>query len=67
MNALATFFDMGGYGLYVWPAYALAAIVMVGMMAASLRALKAREASLRALEGERPAGADGAAGPESTG
>ena len=67
MGGLATFFDMGGYGLYVWPAYALAAIVMVGLMAASLRALKAREASLRALEGERQAGGDGTAGPESNG
>ena len=67
MNALATFFDMGGYGLYVWPAYALAAVVMVGLMATSLRVLKAREASLRALEGGRPAGGDGTAGPESNG
>ena len=60
MSALTGFFDMGGYGHFVWPAYALAAVVMIGLMAASLRSLKAREASLKALEGDDPAGGDAA-------
>jgi heme exporter protein D len=66
VNALAGFFDMGGYGIYVWPAYALAAIVMIGLMVASLRTLHVREASLQALEDDRPAGSDGT-GRESCG
>lgn len=60
MNALASFFNMGGYGAYVWPAYGTAAVVLVGLAAASLRTLRAREASLKVLEGERPARGDGA-------
>ena len=44
------FFDMGGYATYVWSAYAVAAIVLVGLVVASLRGLRAREAQLKALE-----------------
>ena len=29
MNALQTFFAMGGYAVYVWPAYAVFFIVLV--------------------------------------
>jgi heme exporter protein D len=29
MNALQTFFAMGGYAAYVWPAYALFFIVLI--------------------------------------
>ena len=29
MNALQTFFAMGGYGAYVWPAYAVFFIVLI--------------------------------------
>jgi heme exporter protein D len=30
MNALGTYFAMGGYAIYVWPAYALTAAVLGG-------------------------------------
>ncbi|ADE14030.1 heme exporter protein CcmD [Nitrosococcus halophilus Nc 4] len=30
MNILQEFFHMGGYALYVWTAYGIAAIVLVG-------------------------------------
>lgn len=52
---MADFFAMGGYAAYVWPAYALAALVMVGILVASIRELRSREATLKALEGSRPA------------
>jgi heme exporter protein D len=40
---------MGGYAPFVWPAYALAAIVLVGLLAVSLRQLRKAEAELAAL------------------
>jgi len=52
VNALAAYFEMGGYAAYVWPAYGVAAAVLIGLVAASLRTLRAREAALKALEGD---------------
>ena len=51
-NRLQTFLDMGGYGGFVWPAYGLTALVLVVLLAASLRALHRRQAALDALERE---------------
>jgi heme exporter protein D len=50
---MAEFFAMGGYAAYVWPSYALAAVVLVGLLVATLKALRASEATLKALEGSR--------------
>ena len=47
------FFEMGGYGAYVWPAFGAAAALMIALLVASLRAMRAREAELRALEAAR--------------
>ena len=47
---MAEFFEMGGYAIYVWPAFAVAALVMIGLLVDSLRTLRAREALLRRLE-----------------
>lgn len=52
---MADFFAMGGYAAYVWPAYGLAALVMVGLLAATLKGLRSAETTLKALEGSRPA------------
>lgn len=52
---MADFFSMGGYAAYVWPSYGLAALILVGLVVASIRGLRAREATLKALEGSRPA------------
>lgn len=54
MDALATYFSMGGYGGFVWPSYALAALVMAGLVLTSWRGLRAREAELRALQDLMP-------------
>ena len=62
MNALASYLEMGGYAAYVWPAYGVAAAVLIGLVAASLRTLRAREAALKALEGD-DAGSDDAGRP----
>ena len=50
---MAKFFEMGGYAIYVWPAFAVAALVMIGLLVTSLRTLRLREAALRRLEGGR--------------
>lgn len=52
---MSDFFAMGGYAAYVWPAYGLAALVMVGLLVATLKALRSAETTLKALEGTRPA------------
>ena len=51
---MSEFLAMGGYAAYVWPAYGLAAIILVGLLVASLRGLRAREAELDAVEVRRP-------------
>jgi heme exporter protein D len=50
---MSEFFDMGGYGAFIWPSYGIAALVMVGLVVASLRSLRANETRLAALEAEK--------------
>ena len=45
-----SFFDMGGYAAYVWPAFGAAAVIMVALLVLSMRTMRVREAALRALE-----------------
>ena len=45
-----SFFEMGGYAAYVWPAFGVAAVIMVALLALSVRTMRAREAALKALE-----------------
>ncbi|MGE0714681.1 MAG: heme exporter protein CcmD [Alphaproteobacteria bacterium] len=49
MEALSAFLAMGGYGGFVWPAYAVAAVVLVGMLAAALVRLRREERTLARL------------------
>jgi heme exporter protein D len=55
-----SFFEMGGYAAYVWPAFGIAAVVMIALLVLSLQRLRSREAELRRLEaangGRRPRG-----------
>lgn len=51
---MAEFFAMGGYAAYVWPAWGVAAVVLVTLLIVSWRTLRSREATLKALEGNRP-------------
>ena len=51
---MSPFFAMGGYAAYVWPAYGVAAVVLIGLWIGSLRALRAREAEIEAVEAGRP-------------
>jgi len=49
---MAEFFSMGGYGAYVWPSYAMTAVIMAVLLVASLRGLKTTEATFERLKGE---------------
>jgi heme exporter protein D len=53
-DSIRTFLDMGGYAGFVWPAYALAVAVLVGLLLVSLRRLRKAEAELAALAPQRP-------------
>ncbi|MCP5366208.1 MAG: heme exporter protein CcmD [Hyphomicrobiales bacterium] len=50
MDAVTDFLAMGGYAAFVWPCFAITAVVMVALLVQSLAALKSREATLRALQ-----------------
>ncbi len=54
MQDIGGVLEMGGYGAFVWPAYALSALVMAGFAVASWRELRARERVLRQLEASAP-------------
>jgi len=41
---------MGGYGAYIWPAYGVAALVMLGLLATSIRASRINGRALQELE-----------------
>jgi heme exporter protein D len=41
------------HAMYVWSAYGVAAVLLVGLLLASWRGLRAREAELDAAEGGR--------------
>lgn len=51
---LNSYFDMGGYAAYVWPAYLVTAVVMAALLLSSWRGLRAREAELAALQHLNP-------------
>ena len=45
-----SFFEMGGYAAYVWPAFGAAAAIMVALLVLSIRTMRARAAALKTLE-----------------
>jgi heme exporter protein D len=45
---------MGGYAAFVWPAYGLSAIVMIGLAVTGWRSLRARERDLAKLRDQMP-------------
>ena len=53
MSSVSDFLSMGGYAQYVWPAFAVAAVVLVALLVVSRRALRANEAALEALQSDR--------------
>jgi heme exporter protein D len=58
VNRALDYLAMGGYAAYVWPAFGVAAAVLGGLLAASLRTLRARRAALEAMRPSERSGAD---------
>lgn len=54
MDALVDYLAMGGYWQFVWPAYGIAAVVLVALLMGTLRAVRTNEAAVAALDRERP-------------
>ena len=54
MAALQDFLAMGGYASFVWPAYAVAAIVLAGLSLHSLAAYRRCQRELARLQQVRP-------------
>ena len=52
--AIARFLAMGGYAQYVWPAFAVATLVLGGLLGQSLATYRRRKRALDALERARP-------------
>jgi heme exporter protein D len=50
---MSDYWAMGGYAMFVWPAYGLSALVMLGLCVGAWRSLKRRERDLAALQAER--------------
>lgn len=48
-----SFFEMGGYAAYVWPAFGIGAIVLIALVIISFLRLKKREALVRYLEAKQ--------------
>jgi heme exporter protein D len=55
-DSLASFIDMGGYAAWVWSAYGLAFVALVGMLLFSRHAWKARERQFEDLKAARGRG-----------
>ncbi len=51
---MSSWFAMGGYGAYIWPAYIVVGVVLTALWVISQRALKSREAELERAEAESP-------------
>ncbi len=50
MEKLTDVLNLGGYGVYVWPSYALAIAVMSGMAFIGMRLLRRSQRALAAIE-----------------
>ena len=54
MTQIDTVLVMGEHGVFIWPAYALTAVVMVGFAVSSLRRLRRERKTLQQLETDTP-------------
>ena len=52
MDEVRTFLAMGGYAVFVWPAFAVTFLVLAWLVLDSLLRLRRAEAGLAALESE---------------
>ena len=50
---MSEFFAMGGYAAFIWPAYAVATLLLFGLLALSLKSMREREALVESLRSSR--------------
>ena len=55
MDSIAAYLSMGGYAAFVWPAFAVCAVVMAALAIVSRRALARERRLLETLEAARAA------------
>jgi heme exporter protein D len=53
---MSDYLAMGGYAAFVWPAYGLSVLVMLALVIAVWRSLRANERDLARLQAQRPTG-----------
>ena len=58
MAEVEAFLGMEGYGSFIWAAYLLATLILVGLLAQSRRVLRKREALLLRLRSTRRGNSD---------
>jgi heme exporter protein D len=51
-QSLADFFAMGGHAGFIWPAYGIAALVLIGLLAVSLHQLRQAREALRRYDSQ---------------
>jgi heme exporter protein D len=51
---MSGFWAMGGYAIYVWPAYGISFLALAGAALLTIRAYLQAQAQLAALEGKKP-------------
>ena len=50
MEVVSDFLNMGGYAAFIWPAYGIATIVLIGLFLLGLRFQRLSNAKLKAME-----------------
>ncbi len=53
MEGITEFFAMGGYAVFIWPSYLLAAVILAVLLGLSVRDLRRQEKTLEALREQR--------------
>ena len=53
IGSLSKLLTLDGYGIFVWPAYLIATVVLTGLLAVVLRSLARDQRTLSVLEAER--------------
>tara|TARA_B100000459_G_C8576927_1_gene201433 strand:+ start:662 stop:841 length:180 start_codon:yes stop_codon:yes gene_type:complete len=56
---VSEYFEMGGHGVYIWPAYMIATVVIVGILAQTLHTMRQRERHLDLIRRKRRGVDDG--------
>ena len=54
LQSLNMLFDLGEYGYFIWPAYGVFLIILIGLMIESRQSLKKAKKDLAALTADKP-------------